>query len=631
MEEITKEYIKELVIQWALDNISNDFEFREYQLDSIINILYNILNHKHRNYIVEAPTGSGKSLINIISAGVLADHFDMTSYILCSDLFLWEQYDKFLKTHKTLNKKIASLKGQTGNYMCLLNHEDIRNSDCRMSGLSWSALFNKKTAQKYGYDCASRCKYVKDRQKAIKAKTCIMTYQLFLFVMNNPSLNTDGQGNQIFKSHDVLFCDECHNVPEIVQLQYAAPVQLTDFDKLECLFNGTTENNLSLFDKDRYIKPESLKKYESFSDLRKELMKYWNIWNNDESRKDEDFKAMEGYKKIIWNFYTLVQSISDDIILRKTSNEALSKDDIKMFKMCSWYSNYFCHWEDLYDAIKKTDVTFLLKTKNISNEDNHISFMFRCVKEDYLVYNYLLKQAPYKVFLSATVGGKDAYDDNMGFSYDIDKDKEDELNISKMEVIPSSFDFEQSPVWFFNKFKMSFKEKDISFNHLKNVIYSICSTKFKAQKGMIQTGSYQFAKQLYDNAPFDVKKRMLVYNGSREKTTMIEIHKMSKDTILVGPTLNEGIDLPGDDCRFIIILKVPYPSLADKLVKEKIKLFPLWYNSTTSNDIIQGIGRGVRYNGDWCVTYILDACFMSLYISTKDQYSEELQKRIKII
>ena len=87
MEEITKEYIKELVIQWALDNISNDFEFREYQLDSIINILYNILNHKHRNYIVEAPTGSGKSLINIISAGVLADHFDMTSYILCSDLF----------------------------------------------------------------------------------------------------------------------------------------------------------------------------------------------------------------------------------------------------------------------------------------------------------------------------------------------------------------------------------------------------------------------------------------------------------------------------------------------------------------------------------------------------------------
>lgn len=106
---------------------------------------------------------------------------------------------------------------------------------------------------------------------------------------------------------------------------------------------------------------------------------------------------------------------------------------------------------------------------------------------------------------------------------------------------------------------------------------------------------------------------------------------MSSNTILVGPTLNTGVDLPGDECRFIIILKVPYPSLGDKLVKEKIKLFPLWYNSSTSNEIIQGIGRGVRYDGDWCVTYILDACFWNLYLGTKEQYPEELQKRINII
>ena len=90
---------------------------------------------------------------------------------------------------------------------------------------------------------------------------------------------------------------------------------------------------------------------------------------------------------------------------------------------------------------------------------------------------------------------------------------------------------------------------------------------------MIQTGSYYFAEQLYNDAPYEIKQRMLVYNGSREKNTMVAIHKMSDDTILVGPTLNTGVDLPGDECRFIIILKVPYPSMADKFVKEKIKLF----------------------------------------------------------
>jgi Rad3-related DNA helicase len=112
---------------------------------------------------------------------------------------------------------------------------------------------------------------------------------------------------------------------------------------------------------------------------------------------------------------------------------------------------------------------------------------------------------------------------------------------------------------------------------------------------------------------------------------MIKLHQISSNTILVGPTLAEGIDLPGDECRFIIIMKVPYPSLGDRYVKEKIKFYPLWYNSTTSNEIIQGIGRGVRYDGDWCVTYIFDACFWNLYMSTKEQYSKELQERINII
>jgi len=246
------------------------------------------------------------------------------------------------------------------------------------------------------------------------------------------------------------------------------------------------------------------------------------------------------------------------------------------------------------------------------------------LKEDYLVFKYLLNKAQFRVMLSATIGGHDAFDENMGFVYTSDKK-------SIMEVIPSTFDFTESPVHFLNKFKMSLKERDISFNHLKTIIYSICKTKFQDQRGMIQTGSYDIAKRLYDEAPFEVKQRMLVYNGSREKNNMIKLHQISGNTILVGPTLAEGIDLPGDECRFIIIMKVPYPSLGDRYVKEKIKFYPLWYNSTTSNEIIQGIGRGVRYDGDWCVTYIFDACFWNLYMSTKEQYSKELQERINII
>ena len=634
--EYSDDQLIDYINEWVITKIGNKFEFREHQLECIVRIIKNILNHRYHNYVVEAPTGSGKSLINMISAGVLADYFNITSYILVSDLFLWEQYENFLKKHK--HTGIATLKGQTGNYVCKLNGEDMKNADCKMAGLSWASMFNKSTCEKYGYDCAATCEYVKARKKAIKSKVCVMTYQLFLFIMNNAQYNTDTHGQPIFQPHDVLFCDECHNIPEIVQLQYAPTIAEKDFDKLESLYNGTSLPQLSLFEELDDIQSdeeiELYNKYKNSKELRKDIESYWKTWTTPECRKDEDIECIRNYLFILKAFTKKIERIKESMSEKKLNKQHISKDDIEMFKIASWHENYMCHWNDFLTAIDSTGPEYLLKDITIANDDKHISVAFKCTKEDYIVWYFLLRKAPYKVMVSATVGTKEAFDERMGFHYEIKDEYDHENSIvdeSYMEVIPSTFDFEKSPVFFFNKFKMSFREREISFRHLKTVIYSICKTKFNGQKGMIQTGSYEFAKRLYNDAPFDIKQRMLVYNGSREKVSIVKLHQMSEDTILVGPTLNTGVDLPGDDCRFIIILKVPYPSLMDKLVNERNKLYPLWYNSHTSNEIIQGIGRGVRYNGDWCVTYILDACFRTLYISTKNQYPIELQNRIQII
>ena len=631
----TDEEISNFVKEWTINKIGKDFEFREHQLECIVRIIQNILHHQYQNYIIEAPTGSGKSLINMISAGVLADYFNMTSYILCSDLFLWDQYENFLKKHKKTG--IATLKGQTGNYLCKLNGEDMKNADCKMAGLSWAAMFNPATIEKYGYECASTCEYVRARKKAIKAKVCVMTYQLFLFIMNNPNYNTDSHGCPIFSVHDVLFCDECHNISEIVQTQYSPTIVESHWEKLEHLYKGTTEHQLDLFDeydKEATDASDIHYKYTKWNDLQNDLNKYWKVWTCPESRKEEDIDCANKYLEILEAYKIPCGTIKDKIYTKKNNKEPLTKDDIRMFKLVSWWENHMCEWHDYCMDISKTGIEYELKDINISNEDKHISVAFKCTKEDFITWFFFLTRAQYKVMVSATVGTKEAFDERMGFQYEM-KDQWNHpnaiVNESFMEVIPSTFDFTESPVYFFNKFKMSFREREISFRHLKTVIYSILKTKFDKQKGMIQTGSYEFAKRLYDEAPIEIKQRMLVYNGSREKITMVKIHQMSSDTILVGPTLNTGIDLPGDDCRFIIILKVPFPTLADKLVNERNKLYPLWYNTHTSNEIIQGIGRGVRYNGDWCVTYILDACFYGLYQSTKHQYAEELQNRIKII
>ena len=638
--KFANEYIENCCKEWVENRVSKTFKFREHQLECIVRIIQNILNHQYQNYIIEAPTGSGKSLINMIAAGVLADYFDITSYILVSDLFLWEQYETFLKKHKKTG--IASLKGQTGNYKCAINGEDMKNADCRMAGISWAALFNPVTCEELGYECAFGCEYVKARKKAIRSKVCVMTYQLFLFIMNNPQYNCDQKGNPIFSVHDVLFCDECHNIPEIVQLQYSPTIKTEDFEKIEYMYKQTTEPEKTLFDEfDEHSEETDLyKNYPTWSDLRKELYKLWDVWTCVESRKDEDFAAINTYLDILKWLAPIAESIKQGIMSKRAAKQPLSKDEIKLFKCCSWLDNYNCHWHDLMQAITICGQEYLLKDINIPEnkqgkvKDEDITVSIKCTKEDYITWYFLLQRAQHKVMLSATVGTKDAFDERMGFQYEEKTDWDHPnavVNRSYMETLPSTFNFEKSPVFFFNKFKMTFRERENSFIHLKSVIYSICKTKFKDQKGMVQTGSYEFARRLYDDAPADIKARMLMYNGSREKFTVVKLHQLSKDTILVGPTLNTGIDLPGDDCRFIIILKVPYPTLMDKLVHERNKLYPLWYNSHTSNEIIQGIGRGVRYNDDWCVTYILDASFNQLYKSTKSQYPIELQERIKFV
>ena len=63
----------------------------------------------------------------------------------------------------------------------------------------------------------------------------------------------------------------------------------------------------------------------------------------------------------------------------------------------------------------------------------------------------------------------------------------------------------------------------------------------------------------------------------------------------------------------------------------KKELFPLWYDSVTSNSIIQNIGRGVRNEHDYCDTFILDGCFERLYEATRSQFPIEIQQRIKYI
>lgn len=612
---INKDTVQKQVTEWAKNNLGSGFTFRQHQLDVICDILINILYDKNHTHIVEAPTGSGKSLICIISAGVLSEYYKLTSYILCSDLYLFGQYDNFIKANK-LN--FGALKGQTGNYYCDKNGEDMRNAECRIAKMAWSQLYRRDEADRHGFKCARYCTYLAERKKAQSSKVTLMTYQLYFYMINIVQYQLE---HPPFMSRDVIFCDECHNIPSLVQNQYSPTIRKSDLEKLVELY----KYNMRLTTADDLFAEESLcdrLPWNSVSELENVFNSMWDVFISENDKHNYD--AIFSYIDFIAEFDETVEELEGELAGKRRISQKLDKKDMEMYKLTSWYRNYGCFLSDFSTAISNCGRDYLVKTLNPPKTDNgEPSVSFNCVKEDYMCWKYLLSTSSNNVLLSATVGDKEAYDDNVGTKYSED-------SVSLMQRIPSTFDFSNSPVIVYGKYKMSYNYKATSFPRIKEMIYYIMN-KYSDKRGIIQTGSYENAQEIYNSAPPQLKSRLQLYGSSSEKNWSIEMHKAIDNSVLIGPTLTEGVDLPDDLCRFIIIAKVPYPNLKDKLVKAKMKLFPKWYDSETANSIIQGIGRGNRNPSDWCVTYILDGCFNNLYNKTSSQFPIELQKRIKFM
>lgn len=629
--------IEHNIKEWVKENIGVDFEFRKYQLEAIMYIIKSIVSDHQETSIIEAPTGSGKSLICIIASGVLSKYYGKTSYILCSDLFLWQQYADSIDKYKL--KDYGYLKGSIGNYTCHVNKQDFSCSKCRLAKVSLIQLRNKDWRYRNFYSCYDTCEYMKQRERAEKSKVTLLTYQLWLHHMNLVNGLGGGEArSQSFPKRDVIFCDECHNIPDIVQ-QFCSPTINEEKDKQRILdiFDYAIENELYVsepknickhlkredFIKDKNIFDNSKYRINDIYDMDKikhEINLLFDMFDVLQDKPDKVMDILTMYYNILIIVSRLSVSITDDIANKDSSDFEHEKSATKLTKTLNWLETYKSSFATFMHAV--SSIEYLLMEVTTDEETRLKTFSLKCAKEDYLCWKYLLDHADYKVMTSATVGLHTSFDENIGIKYT-------EQKTSYLIKLPSTFNYDKSPIYYIPKYKMNYANKSASLPKITEMAAKIIAA--NDCRGIIHTGSYENARYFYNNMPKELRKRLLLYGNSRQKEEIIDEFKYSKNKVLVGPTLMEGIDLPNDLCRFIILMKVPYPNIKGKLVKKKIELFPNWYNSTTSNSIIQSIGRGVRNENDYCTTYILDGCFSALYEQTKAQYPQNIKDRIKFI
>jgi ATP-dependent DNA helicase DinG len=132
-------------------------------------------------------------------------------------------------------------------------------------------------------------------------------------------------------------------------------------------------------------------------------------------------------------------------------------------------------------------------------------------------------------------------------------------------------------------------------------------------KGLIHVPSYEAGRRLVGDlaarAPRE-SRRLLWIDSAGGKSGALQLHRASAlPTVLVSPSLREGVDLPDDFLRFQVLTKLPYPDLSDPWTAARRERDPRWYAVETAKALLQAYGRSCRHAEDHGVTYVLDEQF----------------------
>lgn len=178
--------------------------------------------------------------------------------------------------------------------------------------------------------------------------------------------------------------------------------------------------------------------------------------------------------------------------------------------------------------------------------------------------------------------------------------------------VPSTFDPARRPIYVHPIAEMTRKQEDNARPLIANAIGRVAE-RHPHDKILVHTVSYSLNRYIEDQLrQSDQLFRVVTYNAAVEKQRAIDRYLSIPSSIFLAPSLDRGIDLPGDDCRVIVVCKVPFPSLGDKQISARMhsKGGQSWYAVKTIRSLVQMTGRGMRSYDDFCESYILDKMFV---------------------
>jgi Rad3-related DNA helicase len=258
------------------------------------------------------------------------------------------------------------------------------------------------------------------------------------------------------------------------------------------------------------------------------------------------------------------------------------------------------------------------KLINLKRFESKLSFFVRNVSEKWVFYPSESNWSFKPIWISS-------YADNalwkhmkkvLGMSATILEPRQAAKNIGLEDfeylALPSPFPKENRPVEFIPCGNIIEKELNIALPMLARKVDELIRL-HPNDKILCHTVSYKIRDYLVEH----IKTDRFITHQTKDKGEKLDAFKRSdKPLVMLSPSMDRGVDLPYDQCRVVIICKIPYPNLGDPQISKRLygsKDGRFWYAYTTIKTIVQMAGRGVRAADDYAKTYILDGQFERIY------------------
>jgi len=547
----------------------------------------NVIDALHQNwdkyqfFALSLPTGVGKTYIATSLASSLRN-----AYMLTSTLQLQDQYMKSWD-------KLINLKGR-GNYLCALN-----------SNFTVDAAPCSANPELYKQCVKDDCCHYMQAKKAALASQAMITNPVYLLYSTHCGFAKDEGENPWIERSAVIF-DEAHNLENHLVSFAESNVDPEKYHEdfgvqtRGITFTGRVEEDYFMVEKIKGIL--EAKAQELALKLEQEFPKAGLMGMNPRDwAKGFNDKVADKVRKLNSKIYAVDKAIQPLKIFFNTHStpEELAK-----------------RW-----IISKQPDANILKLSPIYG--------------DFLFHDYFGKLGEKFIFLSATLGTKKEFCKELGI-------EEDECFFMETD---SPFKPELSPIIVMPSIKLS---KDVYDKNVKKVggLVDEIMNQHPNDRGIIHAVTYDLQKHIFNGVSPKNQKRLLCrdmdvltnalkganqYPKKYKNDELIDLHETEGSkygSVLLSPSMMEGVDLYDDLARFQVIIKLPWANLGDVRVKIKSQLDGDWYANKMWLSILQASGRATRHETDESVTYILDQNFKYFYDQWKHKLPEWFKRRL---